>query len=165
MSDGFPPPGASPGGDVVDLPTASIGRRFVARLADGVIVLAVTFPLWGLTGILEVDAEDPDAAANVPLWVLAVMLVVSGVYEILPLVLWGRTPGKRLLGLVVEDTGGGYLGWHQATIRYLLPNAVALIPAPIGLLAVSAVYGSALAHPERRGWHDRAAGSIVLQAR
>jgi uncharacterized RDD family membrane protein YckC len=159
-----PPPFPDPfGGDgVVEQLPASVVRRFAARLIDGCIVLAITFPIW-LSWIDTEALSDADAEVATPsLAALAALLVINGVYEVVPLVLWGRTPGKRLLGLVVEAVGGGYLAWHQATIRYLLPNAVSLLPAPVGLFGVTAVYGSALANSLRRGWHDRAAGSIVV---
>lgn len=161
--DGPPPfPDPSRGDGVTEQRPASVARRFGARLVDGCIVLAITFPIW-LSWIDTEGLGDADTEVATPsLGALAALLVINGVYEVVPLVLWGRTPGKRLFGLVVEAVGGGYLAWHQATIRYLLPNAVSLLPAPIGLFGVTAVYGSALANPLRRGWHDRAAGSIVV---
>jgi uncharacterized RDD family membrane protein YckC len=49
-------------------------------------------------------------------------------------------------------------------MRYLLPVLPALVPVPGLVLLSPVIYLVAAADPLRRGWHDRAAGTIVVKA-
>jgi uncharacterized RDD family membrane protein YckC len=66
----------------------------------------------------------------------------------------GQTPGMRFLSIRLEASGTNEIGFRRAIAR-LLAALVALLPAGLGFLAI-------LVSPERRGWHDRIAGTTVV---
>jgi uncharacterized RDD family membrane protein YckC len=87
-------------------------------------------------------------------------------YEFVMVAVWGRTVGKFALGtrVVRVDTGGPLL-WWSAAIRALVPLAAGVIPG-IGQFLSLVIYAGAFWDRRRRqGWHDRAAGTIVVMAR
>ena len=137
---------------------ASIGTRFAARLVDG-LLLAV--PATALTlAVVDLDADR----IEVPLWIRAATLLMAAVYEIAFIAFTGQTPGKRLLRIrVVDVTTGRPPRLDGATIRYLVPSVPALLPE-IGAVITLVVYLSATWSPTRQGWHDRAAGTVVVRA-
>jgi len=82
-------------------------------------------------------------------------LTVVG-YFLFFLTLGGQTVGKRIIGLRVVSTDGRRISTLQALVRvagYLVSSA----PLYIGFLA-------ALFDSERRAWHDRLAGTVVVYA-
>lgn len=133
---------------------ATVGQRFLARLVDGLVTLVPQLLVFA-----TIDGYGRVVAAA----------VVEAVYEIPQLALWGRTVGKRALGLRVVTTDGRELppSWAQAFVRVALPDALFLSPsdsiagvAPIWWLAI---YLPVLFDPWRRGVHDRAAGTRVVR--
>ena len=66
----------------------------------------------------------------------------------------GQTPGMRLLSIHLDVGGSREVGLRRA-IRRLFAVPLALLPAGLGFLAI-------LLSPERRGWHDRIAGTTVV---
>ncbi|MFD9027500.1 RDD family protein [Streptomyces parvulus] len=154
---------------------AGLGKRLAARLIDSVVLAAVTgvaaVPL-GTRAIDHVDDKIDQAKLSgetVTVWlldgttslylgiVLAVLLVFGVVYEALPTAKWGRTLGKRLLGLEVRDIEAHEAPSFGAALRRWLVYSVP------GLLAVGVV-GVAWClfdRPWRQCWHDKAAGTFV----
>jgi uncharacterized RDD family membrane protein YckC len=125
------------------------GRQLSAAMHPTPGNLAVLRPILGLLAILTVIT-----AATVG-------------YRVITTAKWGAGLGKTLLGLkVVIDTpdhcGSETPGWARAWKRWAVPMAPGLIPLPAtGLLA----YTPALRDHHRRGLHDRAAGTIVIDVR
>jgi uncharacterized RDD family membrane protein YckC len=66
----------------------------------------------------------------------------------------GQTPGMRFLSIHLDASGSREIGLRRA-IRRLLAIPLSLIPLGLGFFAI-------LLSPERRGWHDRIAGTTVL---
>jgi uncharacterized RDD family membrane protein YckC len=66
----------------------------------------------------------------------------------------GQTPGMRLLSIRLDVEGSREVGLRRA-LKRLLSVPLALLPAGLGFLAI-------LLSPERRGWHDRIAGTMVV---
>jgi uncharacterized RDD family membrane protein YckC len=66
----------------------------------------------------------------------------------------GQTPGMRLLSIHLEAGGSREIGLRRS-IRRLLAVPLALLPLGLGFLAI-------LLSPQRRGWHDRIAGTTVV---
>jgi uncharacterized RDD family membrane protein YckC len=99
--------------------------------------------------------------------ILTVIAVVGVAYRVVSTAMWGAGFGKYLLGLrVVLDSPTAdsteVPGWGRSWKRWVVPQVPGLIPLPAtGLLA----YLPALRDARRRGLHDRAAGTIVVNVR
>jgi uncharacterized RDD family membrane protein YckC len=141
---------------------APVGARFGARVID---LLIVTVP--SAMAILPfVDIDDLEKGI-LPGWAPLIVLVIAGLYEV-ALVAWrGQSVGKMAVGLrVARLSNGRNPDVGQAVIRFLLSWALLYIPVPgLSLFGPIAVLASTAMHPLRRGWHDRAAGTIVVRTR
>jgi uncharacterized RDD family membrane protein YckC len=154
---------------------AGLGRRLAARLLDTVVLAGVTavaaVPL-GTKALDHVD-EKIDAAKlsgeTVTVWlldgttsvylgiVLAVLLVFGVLYEALPTAKWGRTLGKKLLGIEVRDIeaheppsfGGALRRW----LVYSVPGLLV-----VGIVGIA---WCLFDRPWHQCWHDKAAGTFV----
>ena len=140
---------------------ASIGQRIGARLLDGIIIgLPLTILVFAAS-----DISEDRRTISTPLWVQLVAAAVSALYEIVLIRTRGQTVGKRVLGIkVVRVTDGGLPDWTASVVRYVLPVVPVLIPVPGVFLLSVVIYLVAIVHPLRQGWHDRAAGTIVVKA-
>ncbi|MGI5455234.1 RDD family protein [Streptomyces sp. CA-249302] len=154
---------------------AGLGKRLAARLLDTVVVGAVTAVVAVPFGTKAVDHinDKIDAARlsgeTVTVWlldgttsvcfgiILAVLLVFGGLYEVLPTAKWGRTLGKKLLGLEVRDIEGHEPpSWGGAVRRWL----VYLVPGLLGIGVVGVLW-CVFDRPWRQCWHDKAARTFV----
>ncbi|MDX3357458.1 RDD family protein, partial [Streptomyces sp. ME01-24h] len=158
---------------------ASLGKRLAARLIDtvvaGAVVAAAAVPL-GTTAYQHLR-DKVDAARmtgeEVTVWLIdgttglhlgivaAVALVTGLLYEVLPTAKWGRTLGKKLLGLRVLDIEGQYEpGFGQALRRWLTRTVLdALVIGFLGLV------WCLFDRPWRQCWHDKAARTFVARER
>ncbi len=75
-------------------------------------------------------------------------------YFIIPTIIWGRTPGKWVAGIVVVDSDGRTPG-PAAIPREMIGKLVSYLAAGIGLLWI-------IPDPKRQGWHDKIAGTFVV---
>ncbi len=66
----------------------------------------------------------------------------------------GQTPGMRFLSIHLDAGGSQEIGLRQALKR--------LVAVPLSLLPLGMGFFAILLSPERRGWHDRIAGTTVL---
>lgn len=130
-----------------------LGRRFLAHLVDGVVPTVISLVVFGLPG----GGASSTGATTVGTILVAVWAVV---------VWWmfatrAAGPGMRLLKLqLVGFTDGRPIGWGRYLVRAVV---LALLSATgLGLLLMLVFL---LRHPRRQGWHDLAAGSVVIQAR
>ena len=130
--------------------------RLLAFAADSLLVTSgFTLVVAGLTFLIRLFLpeftvpEDTGAGYAIALGVWAFLYTAVG------LTVWGKTPGKALLGLrVVTREGTVVLTGRQALVRTITyPLSFALLG--IGLLGV-------VFDRERRAWHDRFAGSAVV---
>ncbi|MFJ4472532.1 RDD family protein [Streptomyces sp. NPDC089424] len=154
---------------------AGLGKRLTARLIDTVVVAGVTavaaVPL-GTQALDHVQSKIDEAKLSgrtVTVWlldgttaaqlgiVLAVLLVFGVLYEALPTARWGRTLGKKLLGLEVRDIEGHDAPSFGAALRRWLVYSVP------GLLffGLIGVLWCLFDRPWRQCWHDKAAHTFV----
>lgn len=154
---------------------APLGKRFAARLLDTVVLGAVTavaaVPLGG-RAMDHIDEKIETAKLSgrtVTVWlldgttsvhlgiVLAVLLLAGVLLEVLPTAKWGRTLGKKAMGLDVRDIEGHEAPGFGAALRRWLVYSVP------GLLAVGTVgvLWCLFDKPWRQCWHDKAAHTFV----
>ena len=146
---------------VAGRPPARIGRRIAGFVVDRVpLVLGAA-----AVGALVVGRLESGATADV----LAPLAAYWGLSLVYGIGLWwwlataGLSPGKRLLGMRVVSAGTGRpIGWGPAFLRQLVLGLVTGLTLGVGALVLAAV---AARDPRRRGWHDRAAGSVVVDER
>ncbi|OIJ98791.1 hypothetical protein BIV25_12230 [Streptomyces sp. MUSC 14] len=154
---------------------AGLGKRLAARLIDTLIVLAVTAAAAVPLGLRAADhvQQKIDAARlsgrEVTVWlldgttgtslgiVLAVLLLVGVLYEVLPTAKWGRTLGKRALGLEVRDIEAHEPPAFGPALRRWL---VYSIPGLLGIGIVGVLW-CLFDRPWRQCWHDKAAHTFV----
>lgn len=145
---------------------ASMGRRLLAALADGALaLLAVGVPTAVAVRPVLADPTDPTVAPGAG-WLVAgwVLLLALGVTQWVLLGRRGWTLGKRAAGvLVLSERSGFPPGLGAAFLRLLVPGLANLLP----VLGPVVVHLSPFfdATGRRQGWHDKAAGTVVVDAR
>ena len=125
---------------------AGAWRRVAARFLDAVLVGL-------LAGVVGVALSLPDSVG----WLLTVLAMVG--YETLMLANGGQTLAKMLLGLRVVRADMAPLTTRDALVRSTVIDLLWVVP--LGWLIAALVLER---HPRRQGWHDRAAGTLVLRA-
>ncbi|WP_030163725.1 RDD family protein [Spirillospora albida] len=182
-------------GDAAGLPLAPILRRAGARLIDNILVavfgfaliLPVTIGVMGL-GKPGTKTEDEGGIWNWPIifTLFCVLSVLPFIYEAVQLSMWGRTLGKRLLGLgVVQARPAGealtttqgvwragitHVGYQLGVFFFLVLAVMVWDYAAYGMLLVWA--GALMAYlwaiwdqPLHQALHDRFAGTLVIDER
>ena len=81
-------------------------------------------------------------------------LLIGGSIFVAFWALVGQTPGMRLLSIHLDADGSQEIGLRRALKR--------ILAVPVSLLAFGLGFFAILLSPERRGWHDRFAGTTVL---
>lgn len=148
-----------------ELRLASIGKRWLAIIIDGFIVAVFTVMLLLAGGALAPldaaiasadEAAVSDAFANFQSNTLTVNLMVSAVYNV-ALMVWfnGRTLGKMMLRLRVVKKNGRRITILDALLR----NVFGYMISQIFLLG----YLWALFDKEKQAWHDKMAGTVVVE--
>jgi uncharacterized RDD family membrane protein YckC len=117
----------------VDVESAALSRRFLALFVDWILCLLIGTFIGKLMG-----SSQP--------WQATVVLIAEYTFFV---GLFAQTPGMSLLRIrCVSITDGGRIGVPRAFLRGLL--LALLIPALV-------------LNKDQRGWHDRAAGSVVVK--
>jgi uncharacterized RDD family membrane protein YckC len=145
---GPPPPKPPDHGDI----GAYIVRRFVALFVDVVFVgtlIAMAARTW-LT-----RATDGDLTIGGFVQVCLVLAVALFLYRWLFSGIFGSTPGKLFMGLVVSRNGGGRAGLGRTFVRELL--------LPIDLIVIGFLLAAVLPRRQRLG--DLIAGTVVVNSR
>lgn len=186
-----PPPRAGPSVD--DFPAtgrnalASPSQRTVSTVVDGMIALVPG--LMVLVVVLAIrdssiftdqsirmgEAPSPEQEADITvafIWGWATTLGVWVAYQVVALAVWGQTLGSVITSSrVARWSDGKRPDWHQAALRALLPAAFAslFVSSNPFLWFLSwgwvVVFMAAFSNPLRRGFHDLAAGTIVVRTR
>jgi uncharacterized RDD family membrane protein YckC len=158
---------------------AGFWRRAVGTLVDLLFLaaawLAASLGLLAATGVLaavrpQLTAVSDDPAAlfqvagsallpHLRLLAIAQLLLLAAVILYRPLchTLWGKTLGKKVLGLRLVTSDDGRIGLGRALARYL---ALMLSLAPLGLGCLWIAWDRG-----KQGWHDRLAGTAVIKER
>ena len=148
-------------GETVQL--ARIGARFGARVLDAIIVAVVLVALFLLSSAIS-GSNDAADYSDFSVAGLFMGLVVGVGYELVQIAVWGQTLGKRIVGVrVIHAEHGGLPGWGKAFGRWAIPGLLALIPL-VGWILSILCYLSATWDRVYQGWHDKAAGTLVVKA-
>ncbi len=142
-------------------PPGGLEERLTAYLVDRAvgwgIVGGTAYVLWRLV----VPAYGAPLGVGLA---LGAAVLVAGADAVL-VGLAGTSPGRMLVGLrVVDAVDGRSIGVGRAASRAVVVGLAGLPTLGLGLLLLLAAL---LSDPEgrRRGWHDRVAGSLVVDAR
>ncbi|WP_330330674.1 RDD family protein [Streptomyces sp. NBC_00536] len=145
-------------------------RRLLARAVDsvvlGAVAVAVAQPLVpAVTAHVEAKVEAARGSGRtVTVWlldgtttgylgvVLGAVLLFGVFCEVLPTARWGRTLGKKLLGIRVLAVATRRPPSFGAALRRWLVCALLGLPGSLPCLT---------GRPRRRTWHDKAAGTYV----
>jgi uncharacterized RDD family membrane protein YckC len=134
--------------DKAALKLASVDRRLVAYLVDG-LFLSV---LGGLAGAI---GGVVDSGIWVAFWSLLVPFLVGVIYFVRPYSTSGQTWGKRLVGIRVVSIDGSPLSLGKGILRWL-GYFVSALPFDLGYLW-------AIWDKDKQAWHDKMAGTIVVK--
>jgi uncharacterized RDD family membrane protein YckC len=161
---------------------AGLGPRLLAAVIDlgvilagwwtAVLALIVVLASTGRLDPQQLASADPVSLALTPEGIAislisgGVLYAISGFYLVYAWTHLGATPGQQLLGLaVVGEKTRAPLSAGQAAGRWFV-----LTLPPVGLLVgvllvawFALVASTILRHPQGRGVHDLAAGSIVIR--
>ena len=168
--------------NIATLPTGhqyhvpSIGQRWLARIIDNAPMAVVMYvALW----------RDSLPA-------LVALVILQPIYEIALIKAYGQTLGKMIMNIrVVRFDDAGELDWKQASVRwavwqtplwiYLFIGAIIFATGDsllaslvlflvVGILMhiveiafVAVIVTTAVNDPNRRGWHDKRARTIVIR--
>ena len=170
----------------------SVGRRFIARAIDGLLytvvglgflILALLFLSFAPGTKVSIGGNDPlppeppllwiktHTVPDVDPWAMVFFLhLAANVLLLLPALLYelpltmtrGQTIGKLVTKIEpVRIDNGGVPGWRRSGVRWAviyLPLLLPIIGVPIFfLIALSPLFD-----PQRRGWHDKIAGTVII---
>ncbi len=149
---------------LLNLPTAALGSRILARGIDVAIQAAALLTLVTLVSLFSgfsLAAGGNGTAGTIAF--VAFLLVATVIWLGYPIVfetLWrGRTPGKAALGLRVVTDAGAPIRFRHALVRGVLGLIdVWLFGAAIGVLTI-------LFSRKEQRFGDMAAGTIVVRER
>jgi uncharacterized membrane protein SpoIIM required for sporulation/uncharacterized RDD family membrane protein YckC len=149
---------------VLELELAGLGSRMAATVCDAAL-LAIAYLILGvgiqlLSTPTRGDAEGPWGTLSAIVLILALFLLFWGYFLLFEVMLDGRTPGKRLMGIrVVMDTGHP-LTFTAAAVRNLvrIVDMQPLVTYQVGL-------GFVLFHPQNKRLGDIVAGTVVVRDR
>jgi uncharacterized RDD family membrane protein YckC len=142
---------------------ASWGRRLAALMVDSVILIV---PAGIAIGIAFANGTGPnDGGPLRVIGLVAFFVLLFGAPPVYFTILHGReqgqTIGKRLLGIrVIDARTGGRIGYGRAFVRWLIPFVMNFL---CGLLNVLDGLWP-LWDAQNQTWHDKAAGSVVVEA-
>jgi uncharacterized RDD family membrane protein YckC len=136
----------------------SVGRRLLAVIVDGIVLLIVNGIIGvifhagvsNVNGVMSYNSSGPGAALQI---------IIPIVYYIVMEATLGATLGKMALGIRVVKLDGSPISWGESIIRNLL-RIIDYIPYVIPyLLAAILIWTS----PTRQRLGDRVAKTVVIR--
>lgn len=158
-----PPTGAYP---VAPGAVAPIGSRALAYAIDGLVLLVavgIGYVVVAATGNLPAQVSDP-GATRIALLLPALLGLLVAIGQWVAEARTGATVGNATTGIrTVSYRTGRPAGLLAILVRQLVVAAGFLVLL-VGewVVVVSGTWDSS---PAQRGWHDKAAGTLVLRAR
>jgi uncharacterized RDD family membrane protein YckC len=139
-------------------PTRSVGlvTRSLAFLIDAAILNGIFLGVAALLGFVISALFEPNgvSAAGI-VFGAGAWIVVGSIYLVTFWALAGQTPGMRVLSIRIEADGSRRLCARRA-FRRLVGAFLSALPVGLGFLGV-------ITRDDRRGYHDRRAGTEVVR--
>ncbi|MBO0905505.1 RDD family protein [Jiella sonneratiae] len=114
-----------PEGVPLHLVVAGLGARLGAQIVDLVLTTFATFAI--ILALLFADLVGEAAFGAIATFVI--LALGTPFYIVCELLMNGRTPGKKLLGLRVVSNNGSGLSTHQIVVRNLTKEVEVFLPA------------------------------------
>ncbi|MDP1564161.1 MAG: RDD family protein [Pirellulaceae bacterium] len=151
-----------------ELELASLGQRFAGAFLDGLIMLAIVFPLgFGLGFALVLSGMDPEGVQFSVLTTVVGAAIGIGVFLALNgylLASRGQTIGKYVLGTQIQSDDGQLMPFGSLILKRYVPLwVVSHIPWVGGI--VSLVNALVIFRANRKCLHDEIAGTKVVVLR
>ncbi|CAL9514976.1 hypothetical protein SUDANB6_03724 [Streptomyces sp. enrichment culture] len=163
---GDPYGGGPPGDPLAGMPPlADSGRRVLARIVDMILVGVVVWLLTLGFGVDEYRVNDEEIGIGNSFWQSLIAAVLYMAYDTLLTARTGQTLGKKLLGLRVANLDDGATPSVQSS---LVRAAVLWIPFAFCCACVWTIVSggwSFFDKPYKQGLHDKAAKTVVVDAR
>jgi uncharacterized RDD family membrane protein YckC len=154
-----------------------MGLRLVARIIDGVLIVAVTIGVAAALGFHPfashfVQNADGTRTRRLDLTLYsaryfklaALQVAIGGVYEVAMIARLGATLGKMAAGIHVVKLADRTLpGFIPALARWVIPAIAGLIFGPLQLIVFLSPFFDRT--HRNRGWYDQAAGTIAVRSR
>ena len=174
-----PPPGPAPQGPAAtwgwattgtgeSVQLASPGARLGARILD-VLIFIVAFIILAVIGVDPTlfGAPEPAEASGFSMMSYVTSLLIGAaiglLYEVTMIATRGQTLGKMATSVKVVRADNGLVpGWGKSIGRWSIPAFLPIIPYA-GFILSLLVYISLLWDKVRQGWHDKAAGTLVIK--
>ena len=166
-------------GDSVEL--AGLRSRLVARLIDSAIVAAMAVALLMFAGVAwfvviccdaELSARQSATARAILFGGYATVVAVALLYETALVATKGQTIGKMAGNIkVVRAANGSVPGWGKSMVRGsplvvaglgMVGSFMPMILRLLFLVSLVVLFSSAW-NEDRQGWHDKAAGTLVVR--
>jgi uncharacterized RDD family membrane protein YckC len=143
-------------GDEAETNQVGLVTRAVAGAIDlALISLALSIASGLIASIVPAASGGSEGLSTLGLLIIGVVeFLIGGALFVAFWSLVGQTPGMRLLSIRLDVAGSREVGLRRA-VRRLVGVWLSLLPLGLGFLAI-------LLSPERRGWHDRIAGTMVV---
>ena len=160
---GTPAPQAAPS----RVKLASVGKRWIAIIIDGTLVALPTMLLMNLSGAFPAlnaamlsadDAIIAEAFSQFQNDFIVMNLLVSAAYNLFFMTRFnGQTPGKMMLGLRAVKKNGARFTFADALLRNVIGYTLS------GMFLLGYIW--ALFDRESQAWHDKLAGTVVIDER
>lgn len=129
--------------------------RFVAFLADSLILLVVLVPLLiAIYGLQYFDPERLLSGASAGVWDIVIQLLVF----VAGILFWryrGATPGKMLISAKIVDAKSGELASTGKLVLRFFAYFVSIFPLGLGFAWIGI-------DRRKQGFHDKIAGTLVV---
>jgi uncharacterized RDD family membrane protein YckC len=142
--------------DEAETTEVGIATRGVAAAVDlGLLFLVLSIGSGLLASVVPAVSGGSDGLSLTGVLTLgAVGFLIGGTLFVAFWALIGQTPGMRLLSIRLDVNGSNEVGLRRA-LRRIFAIPLSLLPLGLGYLAI-------IRSRERRGWHDRIAGTSVV---
>jgi uncharacterized RDD family membrane protein YckC len=155
-------------GAIIDSFIMSVPGFFISLLIYWLMV-----PTSDLTsGNIDPNSPVVLQATN---WIVLISGTLFLLYTVLMTTFYGQTLGHRAVGIKVMKVDGEKVDFNNALVRnlfgysWIISRVLVLVESDIitliGFLLGTLVligFAAVLWHPQRQGWHDRLAGTVVV---